>query len=168
MKNCRNIQKKLSACQDGELDPAEKKAVESHLNSCEDCRTRSESWEKTCQMLRSLPEIEPGDGFLRQVLSRTGQRREPFWIRIIRPARALLPMPAAMAALAIIGILMGTISGNVLMEKWGQPSVVSSVFDPGEALTLASVRVFDAVPPDSFADAYLTLTAGHMEVKYEN
>jgi len=100
-----------------------------------------------------------------QILSKTGQRREPFLTRIIGPARALLPMPAAMAALAMIGILAGTISGNVLIKNMKQPSAIPSVFDPGEALTLASVRVFDAVPPDSFANAYLRLSAGHMEGK---
>jgi len=168
IKDCRYIQKKLSACQDGELDPAERKAVETHLHSCEDCRSRYESLAKTSRMLRTLPEIEPGDGFVRQLLTRIEQRRETFWIRVIRLARELVPMPAAMAAMAVAGILMGTISGNVLMEKWGRPSPVSSVFDPGEALTLASVRVFDAVPPDSFAGAYLRLSDGHMEGKYEN
>lgn len=166
-KECRNIQKKLSACQDGELEPAEKTVVETHLLLCETCRSRYEALRKTYQMIGSLSEIEPGQGFLRKVLDQTEQSREPYWVRGIRLAQKLLPMPAAMAALAVSGILIGTVSGNVLVKQWARPALVSSVPDSGRSLTLSSINAFEAIPPGSFADDVLKLAGFHKETEHE-
>jgi anti-sigma factor RsiW len=166
-KECRYIQKKLSACQDGELDSAEKAAVESHLHSCRECRSRYEALTKAYQMIGSLPEIEPGHGFLKKILDQTAQSREPYWVRGIRLAQKLLPMPAAMAALAVSGILIGAVSGNVLIKKWVGPTMVSSAFDSSRSLTLSSINAFEAIPPGSFADEVLRLAGPHKEVEHE-
>lgn len=166
-KECRYTQTKLSAFQDRELDSAERKAVETHLHSCEDCRGRYEALTKACQMIESLSEIEPGDGFTRQVLSETAQSPELYWVKGIRLAQKLLPMPAAMAALAVSGLLIGTVSGNVMVKQWAHPTRVSFAFDSGRSLTLTSINAFEAIPPGSFADDVLRLAAPHKETEHE-
>ena len=163
-KECRYIQKKLSACQDGELDSAEKAAVETHLHSCRECRSRYEALTKAYQMIGSLPEIEPGHEFLKKVLDQTAQSREPYWVGGIRLAQKFLPMPAAMAALAVSGILIGAVSGNVLIQNWVGPA---SAFDSNRSLTLSSINAFEAIPPGSFADDVLRLAGPHKEVEHE-
>lgn len=166
-KECRYTQTKLSAFQDRELDSAEKKAVETHLQSCEECRSQYDALTKACQMIESLPEIEPGHGFTQKALDQTAQSPEPYWVRGIRLAQELLPMPAAMAALAVSGILIGTVSGTVLTQQWARPALVSSVPDSGRSLTLSSLNAFEAIPPGSFADDILKLAGFHKETEHE-
>ena len=167
MDSCQIISKKLSAYQDGEVTPAEKTAIETHLRTCEACRTKHEALLLTYQILRNLPEIEPAPGLSRQIVSRATRVQERFWVRALGSAFRLLPASAAMAILAAAGLLIGTITGNFLTERQIHPSWVSSKFQSDQALTLASVRAFDATPPGSFAEGYLKLTAYNPEKGHE-
>ena len=56
---CRNVQKKLSAYQDGELEPREQEQVRSHLLSCQVCREQFAEFERVWQTLGGLEEIHP-------------------------------------------------------------------------------------------------------------
>nr|NJM02657.1 hypothetical protein [Desulfobacula sp.] len=162
-KECRDIQKKLSAFRDGELDPEAKTAVEAHLDSCEACRSRDEALAKTYQMIQSLPEIEPGQDFLRKVMDRTGQGREPYWIKGIRLVQEFFPMPAAMAALAVSGILIGAVSGTVLTRQWA----LLALRRIRAGRPLLSLNAFEAIPPGSFAGDVLKLADFHGETEHE-
>ena len=166
MDSCQIISKKLSAYQDGEVTPAEKTAIETHLRTCEACRTKHEALLLTYQILRNLPEIEPAPGLSRQIVSRATRAQEPFWVRALGSAFRLLPASAAMAILAAAGLLIGTITGNFLTERQFYPSQAFSIFHSDQALTLASVQVFDATPPGSFAEGYLKLTAYNPETAH--
>ena len=79
----------------------------------------------------------------------------------------LLPAPAAMVALAAAGLLVGTMLGNLLIERQFHYSPSLSVSFSEQALTLASVRVFDATPPGSFAEGYLKLAIQNQETNNE-
>ena len=56
---CRQVQKKLSAFQDGELDSPEAKRISDHLESCSACRERYGEMEKVWQALGDFKEILP-------------------------------------------------------------------------------------------------------------
>lgn len=155
MKTCLSIRKKLSAYQDGEVGSAQKDAIETHLNACEDCRRQYEAWQQTYRMLKSLPEIKYEARLSRRILARVTQTQEPFWVRIKGNAFRLLPAPAAMAALCAAGILFGTVVGNYWTEKQFFLTRATSAFRSDQALTLASVKAFNATPPGSFAEGYL-------------
>jgi anti-sigma factor RsiW len=167
METCRNIRKKLSAYQDRELGPAETDAVENHLRTCEACRKKHEALLQTYRMLRSLPEIEPAPGLSRQIVEKATQRQEPFWVRVLGEAFRLLPAPAAIVTLTAAGLLVGTMLGNLLTEGQFHPSPPLSVSFSDQALTLASIRVFDATPPGSFAGGYLRLATYTPETSHE-
>jgi anti-sigma factor RsiW len=167
MKTCQSVRKKLSAYQDGELGSAEKNTVEAHLLACEACRKEHEALLRTYRMLRCLPEIEPAPGLSRRILDKAAATREPFWVRTLGNAFRLLPAPAAMIALAAAGLLVGTMLGNFLTERQLRPTRTFSAFHSDQALTLASVQVFDATPPGSFAEGYLKLTGHNPEKTHE-
>jgi anti-sigma factor RsiW len=167
MESCQIISKKLSAYQDGEVTTAEKAAVETHLRTCEACRRKHEALVLTYQILRNLPEIELAPELSRQVINRAMLVQEPLWVRVLGNAFRFLPASAAMTILVAAGLLIGTIMGNFLTERQFHPSRVFSTVHSDQALTLASVQVFDATPPGSFAEGYLKLTAYNPEAGHE-
>ena len=167
MRTCHSIRKNLSAYQDGEVGMAEKDVIEAHLRTCKACAKQLEALLKTYRMLRSLPAIEPTPEFSRQILDRDTRVQEAFWVRFLGQALHLLPTPSAIVAVAVAGLLIGTMLGNFLTKKQFRPARTLSAFHSGQALTLASVRVFDASPPGSFAEGYLQLAGQNPERSYE-
>jgi anti-sigma factor RsiW len=167
MKTCQSIRKKLSAYQDGEVGTAERDVIEAHLRICEACRKQHEALLQTYQMLRSLPEIEPAPGLSRQIVDSAKRVQEPFWVRTLGEAFRLLPARAAIVTLAASGLLVGTMLGNLLTEGQFHFSSSLSVSFSDQSLTLASVRVFDATPPGSFAGGYLKLAIHNPEINHE-
>jgi anti-sigma factor RsiW len=158
MESCRRIRKKISAFQDGEVASTLKHAIESHLDACEDCRSQYEAFLRTEQMLRRLPDIEPDARSSQRIVNGIEQRRAPLWIRIPVNALRLLPTFAPMAGMAAAGMVLGMILSNLWMGRQLHPVRSLSVFSSEQAITLASTRTFDAVPPGSFAETYLNLT----------
>jgi anti-sigma factor RsiW len=167
MKTCQRVRKKLSAYQDAEVTSAEKDAIDAHLRTCEACRKQHEALLQTYRMLRGLPEIEPAAGLSRRIVDSATRAQEPFWVRALGEALRLLPAPAALVTLAAAGLLIGTMLGNLLTEGQFHASPSSSVSFSDHALTLASVRVFDATPPGSFAEGYLKLAIQNQERNHE-
>ena len=167
MKTCQNIRKNLSAYQDGEVGTAEKDVIEAHLRSCKACANQHEALLKAYRMLKSLPAIEPTPEFSRQIMDRATRVQEAFWVRSLGQALRLLPTPSAIVAAAVVGLLLGTLSGNLLTKRQFRPAWTLSAFHSDQALTLASVRAFDATPPGSFAEGYLQLAGQNPERSYE-
>ena len=172
MKTCQSIRKKLSAYQDGEVGTAERDFIKAHLLTCEACTKQHETLLRTYQMLRSLPEIEPAFGLSRQIVESVKRIQEPFWVRTLGEAFRLLPARAAIVTLAVSGLLVGTILGNLLTDRQFHSSSSSSssslaVSSPVQAITLAAIRVFDATPPGSFAKGYMQLASQNQERSYE-
>jgi anti-sigma factor RsiW len=167
MDSCQIIRKTLSAYQDGELTKAEKAAIETHLRTCEACRTKHEALLLTYQILKGLPEIEPAPELSRQIVNLAMQEQEPSWVRVLGSAFRSLPASAAMVILAAAGLLIGAFMADFFTERQFHPSRELSMFHSDQALTLASVQIFDATPPGSFAESYLKLTAYNSETGHE-
>jgi anti-sigma factor RsiW len=167
MQTCQYVTNKLSAYQDDEVTTAEKDAIEAHLRTCEACRKQHEALLQTYRMLRSLPEIEPAPGLSRRIVDSATRAQGPFWVRALGEALRLLPAPAAMVTLAAAGLWVGTMLGNLLIEGQFHPPRRLSASFSDQALTLASVRVFDAIPPGSFAEGYLNAVSRNPEVNHE-
>ena len=53
--NCRSVIRSLSACQDGELDPARRREVEGHLRDCQACRDEWQGLQELARRLRQSP-----------------------------------------------------------------------------------------------------------------
>jgi len=159
MKTCQSVRKKLSAYQDGEVTSAEIDSIDAHLRICEACREQHAALRQTYRMLKGLPEIEPAPELARRIVASATRAQKPFWIRAPGEAWRLFPARAALVTLAAAGLLIGTMLGNLLTAGPFHSPPSLSVSFPDQALTLASVKVFDAAPPGSLAEGYLKLTS---------
>jgi predicted anti-sigma-YlaC factor YlaD len=166
MRPCRRIRKKLSAYQDGEIEAAQKEAIETHMRSCEACRRHYENLQETCQLLMRLPDIEAGANLSLEIIDRVSQAQDSPGIRIKNQFWQRLPVPAAMVALATAGIWVGILVGHFWIEQGYLPFRTAAAFQPDQVLTLASVRAFDAAPYGSFAADYLQLTTDNPEIRH--
>jgi len=167
MGSCQSISKKLSAYQDGEITTDEKTIIETHLRTCETCQKQYEDLQLTYRNMRNLREINPAPELSRKIVNRATLVQEPFWVRVLIGAFRSLPVSAVMIILAVTGLLIGTVMGNFLTERQFRSSGVFSTFHTDHSLTLASVQVFDATPPGSFAEGYLKLNAYNPEASHE-
>lgn len=167
MKTCQSVRKKLSAYQDGEVTSAEIDSIDAHLRTCEACREQHAALLQTYRILRGLPEIEPAPGLARWIVDSATRAQEPFWVRAPGEVFRLLPARAALVTLVAAGLLIGTMLGNLLTAGPFHSSPSSSVSFSDQALTLASVKVFDAAPPGSLAEGYLKLAIQNQEIIHE-
>jgi len=81
---------------DEALDAAERAEIESHLGSCETCREQVAAERELRIAVRSLPRVEPRDGFEDEIRKRLSRARPRFY-------RVLLPLAAALAFVALWG-----------------------------------------------------------------
>jgi len=166
MQTCRHIRKKLSAYQDDEIEPAEKEAIEAHLRACDACRKEYEALIHTYEMFMSLPDMEPTPWLSSRIVEKAIRADEPVWVRMLGGALRLVPGPAAMALLAIVGFLGGALLGNLLPDGRHR-ALPEFTYDSGRTTTLASLTIFDAAPPGSFAGGYLKMARYTKEASHE-
>jgi len=153
---CFSIQKKFSAYQDGELKPREQEEVSRHLLSCQVCREQYAELERVWQTLGELEEIRPDSWFYPQLVRKIKEPREQGLLPTLQHVFQLFRAPAIASVLLMVGILVGTYLGNVLVRYDFFP------FQPGRAsysqeALLDSLRVFDPAPPGTVAHGYLQM-----------
>jgi len=161
MMHCRSIRKRLSAYQDGELKSEEQARIKLHLQECPACGQQYVELERAWQSLGALPDIYPGPEFYSKLQQKMAEQSGRIsWSRF-RTLFRLAPVPAAAFALLLVGILTGTYLGNALVGG-GLRSSENRQTTYTQEVTLASLRVFDAMPPGTLADGYVQM-ASHME-----
>ena len=167
MQTCRHIRKKLSAYQDEEIEPAKSDTIEAHLRTCDACRKEYEALIHTYEMFMSLPDMEPTPWLSSRIVEKAIRPDGPVWVRMLGGVLRLVPGPAAMASLAIVGLLGGALLGNLLTD--GRYSTSPEfIYDSRRTTTLASLTIFDAAPPGSFAGDYLKMARYTKEASHEN
>jgi anti-sigma factor RsiW len=156
MMRCRNVQKKLSAYQDRELESQEQKQVTSHLQSCRSCREQYEKFERVWQTLEQLQEIRSDPWFYPQVIRKIKEPRERGLLPTIERFLQLLRTPAIASILLTIGILSGTYLGNILVRCDFFPFQPERPTYSQEGL-FDSLKAFDPAPPGTLAHGYLQM-----------
>ena len=162
---CSKVQKRLSAFQDGELSPQEQEIIREHLKSCSACRERYEEMEKVWQALGDLREITPEPGFYGQLVKKINEPYETPSPEGFQWLFQFFSSPWAASTLLIAGILIGTVLGNFLAGLPLIPFGPGMTNKPPEAVEIASLRVFDPLPPGTLGETYIRL-AGNTEVHY--
>ena len=94
---CESRETLIALLVEGDLDPAEHAALESHLGRCERCREFAEEMAASQESLKSLANEELAPGSLAEVRYRVRASLD-------RPRRSLVPV-WAMTAAAAVGIL---------------------------------------------------------------
>jgi predicted anti-sigma-YlaC factor YlaD len=162
MMKCHNVQKNLSAYQDRELKPGEQEEVSKHLLKCQSCRIQYERLGQAWQILGELKEIQPDPWFYPQLVNKIKESRQGHLIPQLRWTLRLLPAPAIVTILLVIGLMAGTYLGNILSRFDLFPTNHIQTSRSSEETTLASLQVFDPVPPGTLAAGYLRM-ANYME-----
>ncbi len=152
---CSQIQKRLSAFQDGELNPQERAKVSDHLESCSSCRERYAEMEKVWQALGDLKEIVPGPGFYGQLVKKINESD-----RISSPTGfgwlfQGFSSPRAASTLLIAGILIGAFLGSFLGGSDLFPFQPSRAVHSQAASDVFSLKAFDPIPPGTLGDKYV-------------
>jgi predicted anti-sigma-YlaC factor YlaD len=150
---CRNIQKKLSAYQDMELEPREQEQVRSHLLSCRVCREQYAEFERVWQTLGGLEKIQPDPWFYRQIVRKIKESREQRFFPGLQWIPRLLPARIIVSILLVVGILTGTYLGNILARS----NIFLFHYEQTSETVLNSMRVFDPAPPGTLAHGYLQM-----------
>ena len=124
--NCKQARDLFSASLDKDLTFDEQSQMDQHLAGCNDCSTEMEKFSGICSFLRTMPETDPGEGFLAQIQQKirtTDPVREPMtepgglsWVDSIREFFAIgWVRPALGGALGlVVGLLinLGGTTGN--------------------------------------------------------
>jgi anti-sigma factor RsiW len=155
---CRNVQKKLSAYQDRELEKREQEQVKSHLLTCRACREQFVELERIWKIVGQFEEIHPDQWFYRQIVGKIKEPREqgllPALQRVFKPLRT----PAIASILLAIGILAGTYLGYILARCNFLPVQPERTTYSQEA-PFDSLKVFDPAPPGTLAHGYLQMVS---------
>jgi predicted anti-sigma-YlaC factor YlaD len=155
---CRNVQKKISAYQDRELEPKEQEQVKSHLLSCRACREQFAELERAWKIVGQLEEIHPDPWFYRQLLRKIEEPRQQGLLPTIERFFQPLRTPAIASILLTIGILAGTYLGNILIRCDFLPFQPQQTSYSKEAL-FDSWKAFDPAPPGTLAHGYLRMVS---------
>lgn len=143
----------LAAYGDGELGVAERMAVAAHLTGCRACRAEVSDALEIRALVRSLPNVEPPEGFYERVLAAGPAPRG----RVHRRARAAAVNLVAAGALwigvlGVLGVRDGTSITPDLRSLLGQHTTLATV---GSAAT-APVPV---AAPRSLSGDYVLVRA---------
>jgi anti-sigma factor RsiW len=155
---CRNVNKKLSAYQDGELDRREQEQVANHLLSCRACREQYAELEQVWQTLGGLEEIQPDPWSYRQLVRKIEEPREQGLFPILRHVFQLSRAPITVSTVLVIGLLAGIYFGRILARFDLLPFQTHPAGYSQEAL-FTSMRAFDPAPPGTFAEGYLRMVS---------
>ncbi len=145
----------LSALLDGALDPAARRAVESHLAACAACRAAHGRLAGALRALERLPAPpEPSPWFTTRLEARLADEPRPGWRGLPAAWRWRLAVPAAgLAAVVLAGVLMarherglelGTATELELLQEY---ETVASVGDVETADDVALIAHLDTLEP---------------------
>ena len=146
---CRSARKMMSALIDGELRPAEKESLTHHIQDCGDCRKLHQEMLAMHDLFTVAEQHKAPRGFSKKVMAELGTERESY---SIFPVRTPFFLKLAEIGFAIVVVIVGIISGNILMMNGHSPE------RPPGIESSFSLDVFDPAPPDTLAGAYINFT----------
>ena len=155
---CDEVTTKLDAYLAGELPPARRAEIGSHLEVCSDCRRALDRVRRLASLLAETPVPPVPSRFAERVLVEVGNRRKqkaPAWS--IRAWWLTLPTPmrAAAAAMLIAGAAIGAAVG------WGaSPASTTQARQKDSVFAGYGLDALGDTPDGSLAESYMALLDG--------
>lgn len=146
---CRSARKMMSALIDGELSPVQKESLTRHVQGCEDCRELHKEILAVHDLLTTAGKHTAPQGFSQRVMTKLEAELES---GRIFPIRTPLFLKLAEIGFAIVIVIVGIISGNILMMNSQSPEKLPRIE------TSFSLDAFDPAPPNSLGGAYISIT----------
>jgi len=133
--NCQRVIRSLSACQDGELDPALSRQVEGHLENCRACRAEWDGMQELVGRLRLSPPPALDPFFSARVMD--GLRPGT-----VKPFRLLSAAAYALIFVAVFlaGFLLQTSAGGPTPSASPAAATYSAVLLEPQELGLLAVH----------------------------
>ena len=146
----------LSSYIDDEVSDSERRRVERHLPTCEECRQELESLRVTVTALRQLPEIQTARSFA--ITAEPQPMRDGLgWVLGVRLA-------ASAAAVVLVGLILVDVTGLLVqtdLPEWTRQSDRAQSGAPAQPA--APARPQAAIPAAPAAAAAPVATAAHAE-----
>lgn len=143
MTACTDIQKKLPAYFEDVLDPEEKRRIEEHLSSCQQCSTTLATLRKTGDLLRNLEEVEPPPWLTEKIMAHVREEAEEkhgIFRRLFYPLHIKIPVEAfATLLVLVLGVYVYKATGPE-MEAVAPPAAKMEETMPTEALSRQEQR----------------------------
>ena len=155
---CSQVQRRLAAFQDGELNPQERERFSDHLESCSACREQYAEMEKVWQALGDFKEILPEPGFYGKVVKKINESDETRFPVGFQWLFQFFSSPWVATTLTIAGILIGTFLGNIVVKSDLFPLWQNQLTHSQAAIEVFSLKAFDPIPPGTLGGRYLRMT----------
>ena len=152
---CRNVQKKLSAYQDTELETHEREQIKEHLLNCRTCREQYAELERVWQTLGEFEEIRPNPWSYQQIVRKIKEPCEQRLFPSLQWVPRLLPARIIVFILLVVGILTGTYLGKIL----AQSNIFLLHYEQASETVFNSMRVFDPASPGTLAEGYFRMVS---------
>jgi hypothetical protein len=156
--SCRQIQKKLSAYQDGEIDGKERERIVAHLTECPACRSAYAELEHVWQSLDMVNEIEPSPGFYRHLYCKihtpaANHQRQCFpWFLQLFPANVFA------VVLLLTGLLLGAYMGNAFVKS-GSWFIKNQSGYSQALMDVDFFKAFAPTPPGTLGNSYIKMAS---------
>jgi len=155
---CKRIRRKLVAYLDGELREKQKLLIKEHLTECPECKKEADLLNKSFYLLKDQQRLKPSQGFEASLWERihsSGERKllpQAIFRRLVHAA-----LPAAVAAVLIIGVLVGSSVEKIIPSE-------TVKLEEERYLTSIGLDSFQDLPSGSLPEIYLNLaSAGEVE-----
>jgi len=105
MKKCAHCREQLSEYLDDMLKSEQKRHIDEHLSSCEQCRLVLAELKQTRKIVQNLEEVEPPPLFTQKIMHRIREDAEPkrtFLQRLFYPLHIKIPMEALATCLIVV------------------------------------------------------------------
>jgi anti-sigma factor RsiW len=148
---CSQIEKKISRYVDNDLGLEEKRLFELHIQDCSGCRHELQEVRAVHELFASAERFPAPYGFTTRVMANL-EAKELSWLWQLFTLRPFV-LRAVEVALALVVILIGMFSGNLLVadRTSGRRAIQATVQES------FSLDLFQATPPDSVGGAYVRL-----------
>lgn len=122
--NCRTYQSQFSAYLDGDLSPSERKQLHSHLKECLPCYRSWISLQKSVDLLRHLPDLEPPEHLRGMVMARLDGRLFRQRASFFTGAHRWLPLAVGTAALLVFAVVLWQVIPPTLTWESLTPGII--------------------------------------------
>ena len=148
----------LTAYVDGELPPARRAEVETHLGTCAGCRATHALLRNAVARLADLPAFEPSPHTRRAVLAKLDALPVPWWERLKGLLRPVVLVPSVGLAAAVVVALRVVGPGAEAPPELADPAVMEL------AANLEVVEDYEVLGLDSAEDLEVVANLHELEV----
>ena len=158
--NCRTVRKKLSAFEDREISSALRFRIEAHLAACSDCQQALADLHHLWRALEDAIPTQPQPDFSHKIMRKINEQPKSRVFNWIRALDLMFPAPIALAAMVVLGLVVGGWMGRTAIED---NMIITA--PQRQSVTLEALDVFAPTPKGSLAQGYLLLVSDATQVK---